>query len=319
MHSKGETMNNIKPGKVAIIGAGFVGSSAAYQIMADGSATEIALIDKFAAKAEGEAMDLNHGLWFKPHAKIVGGGSYELCKDAELIVITAGANRKPGQTRLDLIKINAAILKEVIEGVTTHNKQALIMVVANPVDVITYLTLKQSKLPENRVFGTGTMLDSARFRYFLGERFGVSPESVNAYILGEHGDSQFPWWSTANIAGAPLSTLKQLSKEEMDAISHKTKTIAADVIAKKQATYYAIGMVVARLVKAVFSDEDHVFPLSTMMHGYYGVSDVCLSVPCVLNRKGIKEQLKVPLNAEEEGQLKHSGEVLKKTIQDLQA
>ncbi|HYE76166.1 MAG TPA: L-lactate dehydrogenase, partial [Blastocatellia bacterium] len=169
----------IKPGKVAIIGAGFVGSSAAYQIMADGSATEIALIDKFATKAEGEAMDLNHGLWFKPHAKIVGGGSYELCKDAELIVITAGANRKPGQTRLDLIKINAAILKEVLEGINQYNKHALIMVVANPVDIITYLTLKQSGFDEKRVFGTGTMLDTARLRYFLGEHFGVSPESVN--------------------------------------------------------------------------------------------------------------------------------------------
>ncbi len=313
MHSEGETMNSIKPGKVAIIGAGFVGSSAAYQIMADGSATEIALIDKFATKAEGEAMDLNHGLWFKPHAKIVGGGSYELCKDAELIVITAGANRKPGQTRLDLIKINASILKEVIEGVVTYNKTAMIMVVANPVDIITYLSLKQSGFPSNRVFGTGTMLDTARFRYFLGEKFGVSPESVQAYILGEHGDSQFPWWSTANIGGVHM----HLGKEEMDAIFLKTKTVAADVIAKKQATYYAIGMVVARLVKAVFSDEDHVFPLSTMMHNYYGVSDVCLSVPCVLNRKGIKEQLKVKFTDEEEELFKKSAETLKATIRDL--
>ncbi len=309
----------MKPGKVAIVGAGFVGSSAAYQIMGDGSATEIALIDKFATKAEGEAMDLNHGLWFKPHQKIVGGGSYELCKDAELIVITAGANRKPGQTRLDLVKINASILKEVIEGVTAHNKHAMIMVVANPVDVITYLSLKQSGFPENRVFGTGTMLDTARFRYFLGEHFGVSPESVNAYILGEHGDSQFAGWSMANIGGAPLNSLKQYDKEAMEVLFQKTKTVAADVIAKKQATYYAIGLIVARLVKAVFSDEDHVFPLSTMMHNYYGVSDVCLSVPCVLNRKGIKEQLKIPLNAEEQELFRKSAETLKATIREVHA
>jgi L-lactate dehydrogenase len=308
---------NVKPGKVAIVGAGFVGSSAAYQIMGDGSATEIVLIDKFETKAEGEAMDLNHGLWFKPHQKIVGGGSYELCKDAELIIITAGANRKPGQTRLDLVKINAAILKEVMEGVLHYNKNALVMVVANPVDIITYLALKQSGFPESRVFGTGTMLDTARFRYFLGEHFGVSPESVNAYILGEHGDSQFPWWSAANIGGAPLNTLKQYNKETMNALFQKTKTVAAEVIAKKQATYYAIGMIIARLTKAVFSDEDHVFPLSTMMHNYYGVSDVCLSVPCVLNRKGVKEQLKIPLTAEEQAQLKHSGEVLKGIIKEI--
>ena len=308
---------SIKPGKVAIIGAGFVGSSAAYQIMGDGSATEIALIDKFAGKAEGEAMDLNHGLEFKPHAKIIGGGSYELCKDAELIVITAGANRKPGQSRLDLIKINASILKEVIEGVMQHNKEAMILVVANPVDIITYLSLRQTGYPSHRVFGTGTMLDTSRFRHFLGEHFHVSPESAHAYVLGEHGDSSFAAWSTASIAGVPLDSMEEYDREAMDVLFQKSMTIAADVIAKKQATYYAIGLVVARLVKCIFSDENHVFPLSTLMKGYYGVSDVCLSVPCVLGRSGVIKQLQIPLSEEEQAKLAHSAKVLKDIIREL--
>jgi len=300
--------------KVAIIGAGFVGSTAAYALLMDGAASEIALIDINKEKAEGEAMDLQHGLQFKPDAKISFGNDYKLCKDAEIIVICAGAHQKPSETRLELVKKNSAILKEMIPKIIRHNKDCILLVVANPLDVLTYLALKYSKFPKNKVFGSGTILDTARFRYLLGEYFDVSPDSVHAYIMGEHGDSSFPVWSTANIAGVNLRHFRKYSKKAMDKIAYETKNAAYEVIAKKGATYYAIGLGIARIVRAILSDKNMVLALSTYVKNYHGISDVCLSVPCVVNRSGIKEHIKMPLNALEKKQLRKSAAVVKSII-----
>lgn len=300
--------------KVAIIGAGFVGSTAAYALLIDGAASEIVLIDVNREKAEGEAMDLQHSLQFKPHTKVSFGNNYGLCKDAEIVVICAGAHQKPGETRIDLVKKNSVIFKEMIPQITKHNKDCILLVVSNPLDVLTYLALKYSKFPKSRVFGSGTILDTARFRYMLGDYFQVSPNSVHAYILGEHGDSSFPVWSTANIAGVNLKYFKKYSKKAMDKIYLKTKNAAYEVIAKKGATYYAIGLGISKIVSAILSDQNEVIALSTYLNRYYGVSDVCLSVPCVINRNGIKEQILMPLNALEKKQLRKSASVIKGII-----
>ena len=300
--------------KVAIIGAGFVGSTAAYALLMDGAACEIALIDVNREKAEGEAMDLQHGLQFKPNVKISFGSGYELCKDAEIVVICAGAHQKPGETRLDLVKKNSGILKGIIRNIVKHNRDCILLVVANPLDVLTYLTLKYSKFPKNRVFGSGTILDTARFRYLLGEYFEVSPDSVHAYIMGEHGDSSFPVWSTANIAGVNLQHFRKFSKKAMGRIAYKTKNAAYEVIAKKGATYYAIGLGIARIVRGILSGNNTVLVLSAYLDNYHGVNDVCLSVPCVVNRNGIKEQIVMPLNALEKKQLKKSASTVREII-----
>lgn len=300
--------------KVAIIGAGFVGSTAAYALLIEGAASEIALIDVNKEKAEGEAMDLQHGLQFKPNVKISFGSDYKLCKDAEIVVICAGAHQKPNETRIDLVNKNSRILKQMIPQITKYNKGCILLVVANPLDVLTYLTIKYSKFPKGRVFGSGTILDTARFRYLLGEYFEVSPDSIHAYILGEHGDSSFPVWSTANIAGINLKNFKKYSKKAMEKIARQTKNAAYEVIAKKGATYYAIGLGIARIVKAVFSDKNTVLALSTYLKNYHEVSDVCLSVPCIVNRDGIKEQIVMPLNSLEKKQLRKSAGVIKRVI-----
>jgi L-lactate dehydrogenase len=260
--------------KVAVIGAGFVGSTAAYALMIDGAASNIALIDINKERAEGEAMDLQHGLQFRSESKISYGSDYNLCKDAEIVVITAGDHQGAGETRLDLVKKNAAILKGIVPQIAKCNKDCILLVVSNPLDVLTYLTLKYSKFPWNRVIGSGTILDSARFRYLLGEYFEVSPDSVHAYILGEHGDSAFPVWSTANIAGVNLKFFKKYRKAKMDEIFHNTKNAAYEIISRKGATYYAIGLGIARIVRSILSDKNNVIALSTYLSNYHGVNDV---------------------------------------------
>ena len=302
--------------KVAIIGAGFVGSTAAYALLIDGAANEIALIDVIREKAEGEAMDLQHGLQFKPNVKVSFGNDYALCKDAEIVVICAGAHQKPNETRLDLVKKNSAIFKEMIPQITRHNKDCILLVVANPLDVLTYLTLKYSKFPKNKVFGSGTILDTARFRYLIGQYFQVSPNSVHAYIMGEHGDSSFPVWSTANIAGVNLRYFKKYNKKAMNNIYLKTKNAAYEIIAKKGATYYAIGLGVAKIVRAILSNQNEVLALSSCLDNYHGIKDVCLSVPAIVNRNGIKEHILLPLNSVEKRQLRKSASVIRGVIKE---
>ena len=303
-----------KSSKVAIVGAGFVGSTAAYAMLIEGAASDIVLIDVNKEKAEGEAMDLRHGLQFKRNVDIDFGTDYKLCKDADIVVITAGRHTKAGQSRLDLVKENSALFKKIIPHITKYNKDCILLIVSNPLDVLTYLALKYSKFPKNRVFGSGTILDTARFRYNLGEYFKVSPTSVHAYILGTHGDTSFPVWSTANIAGVHLSRFKRYNKKSMDKIYQETKNAAYEIVAKKGATYYAIGLAISRIVKSILSDQNSVLALSSYIDNYHGVSNVCLSVPCIVNRDGIKEQIVLPLNSLEKKQLRKSASVIKGAI-----
>lgn len=300
--------------KVAIIGAGFVGSTAAYALLIEGIVSEIALIDINKEKVEGEAMDLRQGLQFKTNTTIIFGNSYKLCKNADIVIICAGKHTKPGQSRIDLVKENSLLFKKMIPSITKYNKKCILLIVSNPLDILTYLALKYSKFPKNRVFGTGTILDTARLRYKLGKYFEVSPTSVHAYILGEHGDSSFPVWSTANIAGAGLKHFKKYNKKAMNKIFLETKNAAYEIIAKKGATYYAIGLGVARIVKAILSDQNAVLALSGYLKNYHGVSDVCLSVPTIVNRNGIKEQIVLPLNSLEKKQLRKSASLMKSII-----
>jgi len=300
--------------KVAIIGAGFVGSTAAYALLIEGAASEIALIDVNREKAEGEAMDLQHGLQFKPNVRVSFGSSYNLCKDAEIVVITAGAHQKPGETRTDLASKNAKIFKEMIPQIVKHNNHCILLVVTNPLDTLTYLALKYSKFPKSRVIGSGTLLDTARFRYLLSQHFEVSPNSVHAYIMGEHGDSSFPVWSAANIAGANLKYFKNYNKKAMDKIFYETKNAAYEIIARKGATYYAIGLGISKIVSAILSGQNEVLALSSYLTNYHGVSDVCLSVPTIVDRNGIKEHIKMPLNSLEKRQFRKSADIVKKVI-----
>jgi L-lactate dehydrogenase len=303
--------------KIAIVGAGFVGSTAAYSLLINGVAEEIALVDIHREKAHGEAMDLEHGMQFVPNCKISYSNKYNVCKDADIIIVCAGAHQKPGETRLDLVQKNAAIFKEMIPNITKHNKECVFLIVSNPVDVLAYLTIKYSKFPANKVIGSGTTLDTARFRHLLGKYFKVNPASVHAYILGEHGDSEFPVWSTANVAGIHISKLKGYDKKKINKIFNDTKKAAYEVIAKKGATYYAIGLAVTKIVKAILSDQNTVLPVSSLLRNYNGVSDVCLSVPCVLGKNGVKKQLLMPFNKEEKIYFNKSAEILKSYIRKV--
>ncbi|MFH2020335.1 MAG: L-lactate dehydrogenase [archaeon] len=303
--------------KVAIIGAGFVGSTCAYALFIDGVASEIALIDVNKEKAKGEALDLVHGKLFTSFTKVTYGDSYELCRDADIVVVTAGASQKPGETRLDLTKKNAGILKGIITGITKYNKDCIILMVANPLDVLTYLALKWSKFPDTRVFGTGTTLDTARFRQLLGEYYGVNPTSVHAYILGEHGDSEFPAWSCANIAGIPLKDFKNYNKKKLEEIFQKTRNAAYEVISTKGSTYYAIGLVVTAIVRDILTDQHKVHPVSCLIKNFYGINDVCLSIPAVIKREGIKERIKIPLTKKEVEMLRRSADAIKKYIRQV--
>lgn len=309
-----KSKKEIRRSKVAIVGAGFVGSTAAFALLNDGAASEIALIDVNMEKAQGEAMDLQHGLMFRPNVKITFGNDYDLCRDAEIVVITAGAHQKPGETRIDLVNRNSAIFRQMIPQITKHNRDCILLVVSNPLDVLTYLTLKYSGFPKHKVIGSGTILDTARFRYMLGRYFEVSPNSVHAYILGEHGDSSFPAWSAANIAGVPLKNFKKYNKKAMVKIYAETKNAAYEVIAKKGATYYAIGLGITKIVKSILSDQNEVLALSSYLANYNGISDVCLSVPAIINRNGIKEHIAMPLNSLEKKQLRKSANLIRDVI-----
>ncbi|MFQ5474856.1 MAG: L-lactate dehydrogenase [Candidatus Nanoarchaeia archaeon] len=300
--------------KVAIIGSGFVGSTAAYAMMIKQTASEIVIVDIDKEKAEGQAMDLEHGMQFVPGSKITYGDEYSLCKDADVIVITAGLAQKPGETRLDLVKKNAAVFKEMIPKIVEQNNKAVFLIISNPVDIMTYLTIKYSGLPKTQVIGSGTSLDTARLRHYLGEEFGISPHSVHAYIFGEHGDSEFPVWSRATVGGQRIYDMNGFDREHMDEIFRKTKNAAYEIIAKKGSTYYAIGLVIEQIVNVIINDENLVLPVSVYLNNYYDVGDVCLSIPCIVGRGGIKKKMQLPLNEEEQDQLRTSSRILKEII-----
>lgn len=307
----------IESTRVVIIGTGLVGSTAAYTIMVQGIASEIVLIDLNKDKCLGEAMDLDHGLSFLPGEARVWAGDYSDCADADVVVICAGVGQKPGQTRLDLAKINTKIIADVVKNVCKYTKEAILLVVANPLDVLTYTALKISKFPKNQVFGTGTTLDSSRFRYLLAQKSGIAATSMGAYLIGEHGDSEVPVYSHVNIMGENIKSFPQISQQTMEEAFEKTKNAANEIIAKKGATYYAIAIAISRIVRAILFDENHIFPVSSLLSGQYGIEDVCLSLPSVVGRTGIKKVLDIKLSADEQSKFKKSAAIIRATLDDV--
>lgn len=294
--------------RVVIVGAGNVGSTTAFSLMTQGLCSELVIIDRNKEKASGEVMDLEHGLSFVPQCN-VWAGSYKDCKTADIVIITAGAKQKPGQTRLELAGTNSSIASDIVTNIRKYTKQAVIIMVANPLDVTTLAATQAAHCGWGQVFGTGTTLDSSRFRFLLAQQMGVDPESVGAYLLGEHGDSSVPIYSHANIMGEKLP----LKKADMAKAYKGAKMAAYEVINRKGATFWAIALAVSRIVRAVLFDENHAFTVSVLLRGEYGLKDVCISVPAIVGRTGVKEILEVKLSASEKKALQKSAKVIKET------
>jgi L-lactate dehydrogenase len=309
------------PVRVAIVGVGNVGATFAYALLLSGLASEIVLIDANRAKAEGEAMDLNHAVPFT-HPTRIWAGDYPDCSGALVTVVAAGASQKPGETRLDLIKKNAAIWRTIIPEVVKHNSAGILLIATNPVDVLTYAAWRLSGLPSRRVIGAGTVLDTSRFRYLLSQHFGVDARSIHAYIIGEHGDSEVPVWSLANIAGMRLPEFCQAQNlpydpHAMEEIFVQTRDAAYRIIERKGATYYAVAAGLMRITQAILRNQSTVLSASSLINEYYGISDVCFSLPTVINRGGVENGLRLELSPDEVNKLQHSAEVLKATIRSL--
>jgi L-lactate dehydrogenase len=307
--------------KCAIIGCGFVGATTAFSIVQSGLFSEIVLIDADKKKAEGEAMDLNHGIPFL-HSMKIYAGDYSDLADCYITIITAGGGQKPNQTRLDLVKQNANIYKSIIPQITAVNTEGILLIVSNPVDVMTYVAMKLSGFPSSRVLGSGTVLDTARLKYLLGEHLGVDSRSVHAFIIGEHGDSELPVYSSANISGIDLngfcnSVNGACEKNDLDNIYQEVKNSAYRIIEKKGATYYAIALATTRIVEAIVKNQHSVMPVSCYVEGHYGLSNVCLGIPAILGSNGIEKVLDIPLNDEEMEKLTASAYKLKEVIKDL--
>ncbi len=310
------------PTRVAIVGVGNVGATFAYALAQSGLASEIVLIDANRTRAEGEAMDLNHAVPFFSPCRI-WAGDYADCAGAAVTVITAGAAQKPGETRLDLVKKNTSIFKQIIPQVAQHNPNGIIVIATNPVDVLSYVAWKISDLPHERVIGSGTILDTARFRYLLSDYFGVDPRSVHAYIIGEHGDSEVPVWSLAHIAGMRLKDFccmqdTQYDQAAMEDIFKQTRDAAYEIIQRKGATFYAIGAGLVRIVEAILRDQRTVLPVSTLIDQYYGIDEVYLSLPTVIDRGGVEALLRLDLSENEIVGLRNSAKVLQTTIEQLE-
>ena len=303
-----------QPVRVAIVGAGNVGATFAYALLISGLASEIVLIDANYRKAEGEAMDLNHAVPLSRTAR-VWAGDYPDCAGAAITVITAGANQKPGETRLDLATRNADIFRQIVPKVVQNNPNGIILVATNPVDVLSYATWKISGLPAQRVFGSGTILDTARFRFMLSQHFGVDPRSVHAYIIGEHGDSEVPAWSIANIAGMNFQQFCEqhglgCDLADLHQIFEQTRDAAYHIIERKGATYYAVASGLVRIVESVLRDEGSVLSVSSLIQDYYGINNIFLSLPTVVDRGGVERVLRLKLNDTEREGLLHSAQVL---------
>ncbi len=310
-----------KPTRVAIIGTGFVGASFAYALTQTGLVSEIVLIDLNRKKAEGEAMDINHGIEFVNPVKVWAGDYFDTAI-ADVIVITAGVNQKPGETRLDLALKNAAIVKSICTEIVKHTNNAIIVMAANPVDILTYVAIKETGFPFKRVFGSGTLLDTARFRYLLGEHLEVDPRSVHAYIIGEHGDSELPVWSKATVGGVPINKFchkhsPSICQAELQGIFEQVKNAAYEIIERKGATYYAIGWGLKRIIEAVLMDQKSVLTVSTLLSEYNGVSDVCLGVPVVVGRNGVERVVELELSTAELAKLHESALLLKEVQKSI--
>ena len=313
--------NNSAPTRVAIIGVGNVGATFAYALLLSGLAAEIVLIDANRARAEGEAMDLNHALPFT-HPTRVWAGDYSDCAGAVVTALTAGAPQNPGETRLDLIKKNAAIWSQIVPQAVKPNPNGILLIATNPVDVLTYAAWKLSGLPSERVIGSGTILDTARFRYLLSQHFAVDARSVHAYIIGEHGDSEVPVWSSANIAGMRLAQFCQSQQlpydsRTMEEIFLQTRDAAYRIIERKGATYYAVAAGLMRITQAILRNQRTVLSVSSLIRDYYGLNDVCFSLPTVVHRGGVEQVIHLELDSEEVEKLRHSAQILRKTIASM--
>ncbi|HWA95662.1 MAG TPA: L-lactate dehydrogenase [Terracidiphilus sp.] len=311
-----------RPAKVGIIGAGSVGATIAYAAMIRGVARHICLYDIARSKVDAEVLDLNHGLLFAPQATVDGSDDLEILRDCDVVVMTAGAKQKPGQTRLDLAEANAAICAKLLPEVVRVAPNTLLLMVTNPVDVMTELAQKLTELPQERVIGSGTVLDSSRFRYLVARHCGVAVQNVHAYIAGEHGDSEIPLWSSATIGSIPLSQWAveghgRLTAADKETIVHNVKDAAYQVIQGKGATNYAVGLAVTNILEAILFDERRVLPVSGNLWGFHGMKDVCLSLPRIVSRKGMEPPLPVPMTVDEEEGLRASAERIRSVLKSL--
>lgn len=295
--------------RIAVIGTGMVGSSFAYAAMIKGLAAEIVLVDVSEDREMGEVMDLSHGLIGTETGNVVGG-DFKDCRNVDILVITAGAAQKPGQTRLDLVSTNIAILRSIIKKIGKIKSDTIVIVVANPVDILTWIAKHEFGLPEHQVFGSGTSLDTSRLRYNISQKVGVNLHNVHGYVIGEHGDSEFVPWSTVNVSHIPASKL--FSKKQMKSIEDKTRKAAYEIIKRKRATYYGIGEVVTELVEAILHDSKKVIPVSTEPGSAYGIKGMSIGVPAVLGRCGVEKVWPLPLTKPELAKLKKSAQLLKK-------
>ena len=304
--------------KVVLVGTGAVGTAYAYSLVNQGFITDLVLIDANKEKAEGEARDLVHGMAFAPSNMKVSSGDYSECKDADLVVITAGANQRPGETRLQLVEKNTQIMKSIVKEVLANGFDGIFLIATNPVDILTYVVQKESGFPPNKVIGSGTTLDTARFKVLLGEYLGIDSRNVHAIIIGEHGDSELPVFSQASIGTENLEkVLKRRNnpkdKENLEQIFINVRDAAYEIINRKGVTNFGIGMCLTRITKAILNDENSILPVSCLLEGQYGQSDIYMSVPAVVNRTGIKEVIELDLDEKEQELFKKSAEVLKET------
>lgn len=307
--------------KVAVVGTGFVGTSIAYSMINQGIINELVLIDVNQEKAEGEALDLLDGMsWAQENIK-VWAGDYTDCKDADIVVITAGVNQKSGQTRLELIDINAGIITSVVKEVMASGFDGILVIASNPVDVLTYVAWQASGLPSSRVVGTGTTLDTTRFRKELAEKLQIDPRSIHGYIIGEHGDSEVAVWSHTTVGGKPLLEFivknNRLTVDDLTTISDSVKNTAYEIINRKQATFYGIGMSVARIVKAILNNEQAVLPVSAYLNGEYGEKDLFTGVPSVVDQHGVREIIELNIDPEERKKFAASSKQLREVIHSL--
>lgn len=314
-------MITLKP-KIVIVGIGHVGSTYAYSLMISGLAREIVIIDQNRELAEGVALDLNHGLSFAYPTRI-RGGDYTDAYNADMVVVTAGANRKPGQTRIDLAQNNVNIFRRIIPELVKNAPEAVYLIVTNPVDILTYITLKISGLPAGQVIGSGTVLDTARLKYAISHYCKVDASNVHAYIIGEHGDTELPVWSNASIGGMTIETycreyadLKN-PEEDLEEIFQNVKNSAAEIIKAKGATNYSIALAMQRITRAILRNENSILPVSTLVNDFYGVNDVCISIPSHVTRQGVDKFLKISLDAKEQKLFRNSAATLKEIIRNV--
>ncbi len=304
----------MKKGKIVLVGTGFVGMSMAYSMLNRGGIQELILIDIDKDKTIGEEMDLSHGLPFAPQKMTIKAGDYDECKDAQIVVITAGVAQKPGQTRLELAEVNAKIVKQITESIMASGFNGIIIVASNPVDLMTYVVSKVSGLPRNQVIGSGTVLDTARLRYLIGDYLKISSKNVHAYIMGEHGDSSFVPWAHCYVGCKKIIDVMKDNHHPMDKLSkiHEGVVNAAyEIIEKKKATYYGIGMALNRIVRAVLDDENSILTVSTYLDNKYGQDDIYIGVPAIINKNGVRELVELELTNEEQEKLNNSCNLIK--------